>query len=386
MNVYLNSGFWKHPAHEKPCQELSVNKSFYWDSEEWMIPSVYTSCHYGQPLTLNGIVIDFIKKIPAAVIRQFITKWNLHPDSDCDHLSDKNKLIIELENPFTTAFTPQAALNGLNLPHSRLSTIVYNPVYPESNNRFIMEALTHYLLDPAYGWVICRSSFLCHKNDAPEPAHTFDQTGMMPAAGTDPSAAGSPVTSLSIYLKPDKQALPGIHFHTKSPGSRITFSHPLTGIQHTLTVQEYSKQRMERTAFHSPEKIYPCCFTLLGYTIHPALSPDCFTLADCAESDSPRTLQTTPPYIDPDKYTDSGIIGGADEYTHSGIIGGAGEYTHSGIIGGADGPTALLLSNPASPDGLHYAASSLHFKPKDNVEWKIIFNECLKSEIRADLI
>jgi len=56
------------------------------------------------------------------------------------------------------------------------------------------------------------------------------------------------------------------------------------------------------------------------------------------------------------------------------------------IIGGADGPTALFLSNPASPDGLHYAASSLHFKPKDNVEWKIIFNECLKSEIRADLI
>lgn len=348
MNVYLNSGFWKHPAHEKPCQELSVNKSFYWDSEEWMIPSVYTSRNYEHPLTLNGIVIDFIKKIPAAAIRQFINKWNLHPDSDCEHLSDKNKLIIELENPFTTAFTPQAALNGLNLPHSRLSTIVYNPVYPESNNRFIMEALTHYHLDPAYGWVICRSSFAAE--------------------------AASPVTSLSIYLKPDKQALPGIHFHTKSSGSRITFSHPLTGIQHTLTVREYTQQRMERTAFHSLEKIYPCCFTLLGYTIQPALSPDCFTLADCAESDSPRTLQTPPPHIDPDKYTDSSIIGGA------------GEYTHSGIIGGADGPTALFLSNPASPDGLHYAASSLHFKPKDNVEWKIIFNECLKSEIRADLI
>lgn len=372
-NVYLDCGFWGHPYHDQPCKELYIGKSFYWDNEAWMIPSVYTSIRHNQStdnglhdnnMQLKGVVIDFIKKIPADTIRQFLNKWNLHPDSDCEDFSKEQQLLMELEHPLTTNFTPIITLNGSIVPDPQSYTISWNPVFPDANAKEIQDAISHYRLDPAYGWIICRSSFLLPKNDSQAPGHTICRTDTAHNSDCHPSApaADGLISSLSVQMQPAKQEIPGPHFHTKSPGDSFTFTHPLTGRQHTLTVREYSQERMERMAFHNREQLSPDCFAWIGYTIHPALSPDHFMLADCSESDRPRTLLT---HQNP-------------EYSA--------EYTDFGIIGGADGPTALFLANPGLSDSLHYAASAVHFEPKDETEWRIIFYEQTKTEIRVDLI
>ena len=43
--------------------------------------------------------------------------------------------------------------------------------------------------------------------------------------------------------------IPGVHLQSLAVGDRVTFKHPVTGLEHTLTVHEYEAQQMEQGGF-----------------------------------------------------------------------------------------------------------------------------------------
>lgn len=326
--VYFGGSFWGHSGSGHAGTERSVGSHFYWDREEWIIPSIY-SCS-------DGLVIDFIKKISIDSIRHFTDKWHLTSGSSDEDFSDEQLLSIQLDNPLVIGIGPEIILNGETLPCSNSCSICWNPLLPENKGDKIHAVIEHYHLDPSFGWAVCRSSFPWRNGDLQ-------------------------ICSLSVQIQPEPQEIPGPRFHVNASGSQFSFIYSPTGTRHTLTVQEYTVEQIPKELYNDTNREFPSCVTIMGYTLHPALPPHCLTLSDCAGSDKPRIIHAKP-LKDPESYTESDIIGGAD------------------------GPTAIFLSKPDASKHILYAASSAHFEPVMDVEWRMTFHEQLKSDICVDLI
>ena len=57
-----------------------------------------------------------------------------------------------------------------------------------------------------------------------------------------------------------------------------------------------------------------------------------------------------------------------------------------GIIGGADGPIAIVVGHTDRPEAQRQTAnSSLHFKPVEEIEWRIVFHETLNADVTVFL-
>lgn len=307
----------------------SVEKDFLWDGEQWLIPAVYSGG--------KGLVIDFLKKVPADSIQDFMDKWHLGADSNCEDFNSEQQLLLDLDNPLTVQFFPKVRLNNnQEMTVSQSVSNCWNPVFSEFNSMEAQMALQHYELDPAFGWVIFRSFFPWKTKRKPQ------------------------IKSLTVQMSAQKQAVPGPHFRVKALGDKVVFTCPITGKEHTLTVQEYTFNHIDTARFHNPAKEYPGCYTIIGYTITPALPKGGFSLADCSEGDNPRELQDS-----------------LSAPTSAECV--------SVIIGGADGPTALFFSDSKHPEML-YATSAPHFEPVKDVEWRMIFHEQRRSDISVKLI
>ncbi len=327
--VYFDGNFWGYHSRERAGKEISLDKQFVWEDEVWHIPAIYTCS--------KGLVIDFCVQVPAECIRSFTDKWNLSIENNGSGFTDEQRMQIEAENPLAININPKVVLNGAVLSGSHGCGVSWNPCFPEGNGLEAKSVTRHYGLDPACGWAIWRAAFPWTKKRKPQ------------------------ITTLSVTLMQEPVAMPGPHFHVSAPGERIEFTHPTTGAQHTLTVQEYEQHEMSREHIDSQNQEFPTHYTVMSYTLSPDLPDRAFNVTDCVRSDQPRQKHTNP---------------NEPQASNSICI---------GIIGGADGPTAIIFGG-SGQGKLHVACSALHFESVDDVEWRMAFHEKRREDVTVEMI
>lgn len=323
--VFYDGGFWKEKG--LPGREVSVRKSFRWGQEHWVIPAIY--------ICREGLVVDFCLEAEAETLKDYLDKWNLHcEDRDC---SKEQRERMENENPLHAEFTAKAIVNGETLKRKHGSGLFWLPEscladksYQDEKARQVLE---HYGLDLNNGWAINRYSF--------------------------PWAAKRPIVIKLLRLRMERSPanIPGVHLRSPAVGNRVTFKHPVTGLEHTLTVHEYETQQMEQGAFHDDNVEYPTHYTAMTYTLFPDIANGDFRLEDCAESDRPRSKNS--------------------ELEQPGAIA-------VGLIGITKN-TEITLENGASVHP-HAAVSSLHFDPKPEIEWRMTFCQKMMEDLEVTLI
>ena len=328
--VYFDANFWGHSGRERAGKEIPLNKQFVWEDEVWTIPAIYTCS--------KGLVVDFCLQIPSERIRAFIDKWELSADNDGTGLTDEQRMQIDAENPLAVNINPKVVLNGAELINSHGCGLCWNSCFPDGNGLEAWSVMRHYGLDPDQGYVVWRSAFPWKTKRKPQ------------------------FKTLSVVLTQEPVAIPGQHFKLSSPGNQIEFSHPSTGLKHSLTVEEYEQQELSAEHFSAPDLEFPKHYTMMSYTLSPDLSDQSFTIADCARGDRPRQKCADPR---------------APQAT--------GDVCCIGVIGGADGPTALVFGG-GNQGKLRAACSALHFGPTEDVEWRMVFYEKTRPDITVELI
>lgn len=328
--VYFDGNFWGHSRWQRAGKEIPTNIQFVLNDKVWHIPSVY--------ICSKGLVVDFCVRIPIESIRAFISKWNLSIENDSSDFTRERQIEIEAENPMAINISPEIILNAKTISCSHGCGLSWNPYFPELNSIESEGVLKQYELDPASGWVIWRSAFPWSTTRKPQ------------------------ISSLSVTIKHDPIEISGSHFGVSTPGECIDFTHPITNVQHTMTVQEYEQQEMPADRFGDKNYEYPTHYTVMSYTIYPDLPDGSFSIRNYSDGDRPRKKQINP--NEPQSSADCVAFG---------------------VIGGADGPTAIAFGG-SNQGKLRAACSALHFNPVNTVEWQIVFYEKPYADMTVKII
>jgi len=331
--VTYDGGLWGSQGHAG--EEIPVNKEFEWDGQRWIIPAIY-SCG-------KGLVMDICMEAEPNGIRAFIEKWDLLREDELRYSNEEIRR-MEQENPLNVDFRPHVILNGKPLRNEHGSGSVWMPASclaeGVQSERDSLRVLEHYGLDTSKGWMIRRCSFAW-------------------ATAKKPT-----IKSLTLTLVRELTDIPGIRFAAPPVGESISFIHPVTGTEHTLTVHEYEQNELNTRHFSNTGMEYPTHHHAMSYSLSPDLPNRSIMLRDTAEGDSPRIRKPDPNEFEATSFAPAASIG---------------------IIGGADGPTAIIVANRPQPK-LHAACTSLHFEPVDEVEWQITFREKMTEDITIDVI
>lgn len=321
----FDGSFWGHPKGQRPGKEIPVNTQFDWAGRHWIIPSVY-SCS-------KGLVVDFCMRVEPADILSFMDKWHLCADADEEQFTREQRMQMELDNPMCMDFRPILRLNGKELRFSHGCEVSYIPCLPGRSaaeaEQDSKQAIAHYQLDTAFGWVIHRFSYPWATKKKPEIKH------------------------LSATMVQQEVSISGPHFQVEKPGDTFSFVYPEGGTEYTLTVQEYEEQVLE-TSRMMQDMEHPTYYYFMSYTVTPEFSGGDLDVADCSDGDRPRPKPCPSKLFELTVLNDALVIG---------------------IIGGSDGPTAIVCGQPAAQGKLGAACSSLHFDPVDRVEWRLVFHE-----------
>ncbi len=315
--VFYQGSLYGHFGRDRAGKEIEINKSFLWGGESWLVPSVYV-CG-------KGLVADMFKKVSIESFLEFIEKFGLDENSDCDGFSDEQQAEIEAENPLNSGIFASIQFGGRKSDMEFSSSDCWNPLFPDSGDA--AEALLdRYGLDKSFCWLAVRMS--------------------IPWRGRKPKKSDS----LTLQLRAEKIPVPGVHFKANCPGDKTEFINPVTGKTHILTVMDIKRQSLAQ--FPHIGKDEPKFFTLLRVDISPEISKDALLITDCAEGDRThkRPLPRNTSAID--------------------------------IIGGADGPTVIISEYESG----HTACSSMHFEPEYEPDWCMTFYDKPREDIEVELI
>ena len=291
--VYFDGDFWGHRGKDRAGKEIKLDKQFDWAGYHWVIPAAY-SCS-------KGLVVDFCMRVDSESIRDFMKKWNLDWENDsCENFTREQQMQMEWENPLCFNFKPCLKLNEKILQTTHGCAVSFNPCLPDGviNELEAKWAIDHYGLDSTYGWVICRDVFPWGTKHHPE------------------------INKLFLTMEQQPGQVPGSHFKVHAPGDSFMFSHPVSGITHTLTVQEIEQQTVPQNSFGSDRWIYPTHYIAMSYTLTPEPMEN-ISVFDCDEGDRP--IEVTP-----------------DDHSFRPV--GSSSCFVVGVIGGADGPTSIFLA------------------------------------------
>mgnify|MGYP006995882770 FL=1 len=279
----------------------------------------------------KGLVVDLCMRTEAKDIRRFIAKWNLTAENDSEeNFTQEQQMQIELENPLGLDFSAQIELNGKTLQSFHGCAVGISPCLPDgaANEKVAQVAAAHYGLDDSYGWTIYRQSYLWAGKRRPE------------------------IRSLSLTMKQQPCCVPGPHFRTHAPGDSFSFSHPVSGTEYTLTVQELEQQTISQEQFDSNRWFYPTHFTAMSYTLSPE-PDDAISICDCAVGDRPLEIAPCTNRYAPQAQNDIAC---------------------TVVIGGAAGP-AVTVFGKNKQGSLHAVCSALHFEPAaEDIEWRVVFH------------
>ncbi len=329
--VTLEGGF--RPERGKPGKEITLNKQFVWGDELWHVPAVYRFS--------GGLVIDFCVQVNEDRLKAFFHKYKQLEEQGVQ-LSEEDELKVRIENPTDIDFHPKLVMNGeaLRNTHGHGQTWISSDVIGNDfwENRHGRWALEHYGLDLTKAWIIRRCAFVW------EGRRKAD------------------IQSLELCLERGRTDIPGIRFQTPAVGESIKFIHPITGVEHSLTVQEFQMQEMAGKRFCDDTLEFPRHLAAMTYMIVPELVRDTFMLKDCNSGDSPRPKN------------------------NHGHGGGAMSVGAIAVIRSADGPTQVHYVNGEAVKP-HVICSSLHFEPiQEPIEWRLIFREKMMEDIEVKLV
>ena len=331
--VYYDHGFWNKNAKGKPGEEIVINKSFTWGDEIWHIPAVY-SCS-------KGLVVDFCIEIQPEKEKAFIDKWYPVLAQD-ENISDELREQIEQENPIDVNFRTHLQVNGKPIiaKHGNFIQWIPESCLPDGERceRETKEIIKYYGLDETKVWSFHRLSCPWSTKRKPE------------------------IKSIGVKLKRELATIQGIHFKNPSVGDVISFVHPISDVEHKLTILAYEKQEFPRQGFQHEEYEFPTLHTAMTYTLEPELPGRNFQVRDCLQNEQPKRK--------PRNQFESQA-----NYDACSIA----------IIGGADGPTAVFVSGGQNLEQ-HRALSALRFEHADDIEWKIVFREKLMEDIETELM
>lgn len=298
-DVGMNIGFAEYCDKKKAGQEMALNRSFLWQMDSWHIPAVY--------LCENGIVVDSYLEVPIEKIEQFLNKWGHRAPST---LSIEENMRRELDDPLNMNAVGNLVVNGKELPRRTAYSVTWNP--KTENSWQTRRTLEHYGLDREKGYLLRRDCFL-RKSSNP------------------------PIRTMELTLAAEPVSVPGQRFVAPKNGESLTFTHPVSGKIHCLTVMAQTREALDPNFLSN----HPCCYTRLSFSLEPQISRELFSVVDC----------------DP----------GDDWY------------------GPKDGPTAVFLTGKIPTAG-HCAMSSLRYTPADQITWRMVFRQKTRQDVTIPLL
>ena len=259
--------------------------------------------------------------------------------SGVDHL---NYIVATHAHSDHIGFRADLELNGELIRYKRGRGGVWIPEELSGNDSWMdrdeKSILEHYGLDMSKAWVIRRLSFPW------EGRRKVD------------------LQTLILKLEREKSDFIATRFVTPDVGGSVSFTHPITGVEHTLTVREIEDKTTDTSLFHDQDLEFPSHFMAMMYILDPDLPRDAFMVKDCDGGDNPR-----PKNPDPHGRMSMSV----------GVV---------AMVRSADGPTSVFLAD-GSEAQVHAIASSMHFEPLTKpVEWHMIIREKMLPDLDVTLI
>jgi len=315
---------------ERAGEELPLNKAFSWAGYEWSIPSAY--------ICSKGLVLDVFAEADSDKVHGFMFKW-MYAEEDESKLSAEQRQQIENENPLAFDYRPCVVVNEKLLREKQGRGNVWVQGYEMYESEAMRDILDHYGLSLEKCWIWHRMSFPWATKAKPN------------------------IKRLSLKLEQRPKSIFGERFNVTNVGQLIKFVHPVTKVEHTLSVTDYAQDTLSFDHQLSDGYEHPTHLTKMAYTLEPELSNMQFSVRDTKQSDTPKKANVSAPNSD----------------FASAIA----------IIGGADGPTSVIVGVPKTAPGeqkkLHAACSALTFEPQKKVEWRMTFREKTVEDIEIQL-
>ncbi len=318
MDVYHDNNIWGKGSPETKLTALPINHSFLWGEQEMLIPAVYVG--------KAGAALDVCAKIPIEDMAAFLKKWDYERRMSLKTPEEFEQ--IDADNPGSREFAVEICLDGTPLVRRMSSSLRW---YPENviqmgnanpasedgfeNNKSAEEWMRAYSCDKGCCWYFERLSY------------NWD---------------GEPILSpqkISLAFRANLISITVGHFSTggSCDGKTVKTADPITGQEYTLTLHSCEQIRNSFAEIGAKGVVYPECCQILSYSIAPEIDHSLFCIRDCAEGDHPR-------------------MGDAQ-----------------GPPGGPNGPTAVFMAGKNAAPDKRMAASSLHFEPVSEVQWRMVF-------------
>ena len=324
--VYFNRGFGSARSGERPAKEVPLGVNFEFSGKQWLIPSMY--------ICSKGIVVDIIAQTDMSEFDAFYAKYKNDIESS-ERLSDDRFEFVLSQNPVSIDVNISLNINGKPAITRGINGMVWVSIDESIDCKRIIE---HYGLDSSKAMDVKRASFKWATKSKPRV-----------------------ISDLEIKLGMAPKIIRGKEFCVSGSGQSFEIKNPLTGVIHTLTVNEFNKQQLGNSALMNNEYDIPENYISIDYTIFPEINTENVRIHDICQSDSPKKWikhDAGASYL-PEAKNDASI----------------------GIIGGADGPTAIILGNKN-----HQICSSLHFEPRDSVTLRADFIDSNQPSISKNLI
>lgn len=145
------------------------------------------------------------------------------------------------------------------------------------------------------------------------------------------------IRTMELTLEATQVMVPEESFTVQKAGTRFRFTHPGSGLEHSFTALGVSQEALNPNFLTN----HPCYYTKLTYALEPSISPENFRIVDQEPGDPWEGYQ--------------------------------------------DEPAAVIFKD-RKPDPGRYALSSLHYEPRDQVRWQMIFRRKLHKDIQLKLL
>lgn len=145
------------------------------------------------------------------------------------------------------------------------------------------------------------------------------------------------IRTMQLTLEAMPVMVPDECFTVHKDGMCFRFTHPATGLEHIFTAVSLTNEALNPNFLTN----HPCFYSRLTYTLEPSISPENFRVVD----------------RDP-----------GDDWD-----------------GHQDEPAAVVYAG-RKPDPGRYALSSLHYEPRDQVRWQMVFRRKLHKDIQLKLL
>ncbi len=327
--VTYDGGFWN--SRGRTGKERIIGKTFHWGKECFHVPAVY--------ICSKGLVVDFCMEVDPDELKAYIDKWDLLNEGR-NHYSKDQREQMEKENPLMVDFEISVNLNGKMLQQDHGYGVTWIPESCFDGEVRMEEAanvIEHYGLDKNRGWSIHRCSFKWVTKRTPI------------------------VKSMKLELRRRPERVQGIHFNVPSVEDSVVFSHPVTGVEHTLRVHQYETQQLEQQYFNNDNVEYPTYLATMTYSISPKIIGQDYMVSDYKDGDSPRRKKLNENEFEPI---------GCSAVT---------------VIGKADRQKCVILENGETVK-IDTVCSSLYFKQPKEIEWFITFLVKTLEDVKIELI